>query len=252
MNSFLDIRGQRILVTGASSGIGRATAVLLASHGAQLILVGRSEQRLADTHQMLAGDGHAIVPKDLSQADSIPAWMKQLAAEFGLLRGVAHCAGIQEVSPVRFLKDEAFSHMMNINVNSAVQLAKGFRQKSVVDEKGSLVLVSSVIGLVGQAGVAAYSASKGALCALTRCIALEFAAEGIRVNSVAPGIVETEMTREFRSKLSNDQFAALRSEYPLGLGQPDDVANAIVFLLSDAARWITGTSLVVDGGYTAH
>lgn len=251
MNPFADISGQRILVTGASSGIGRAASVLLSQLGAQLILVGRSEDRLEETLQLLDGAEHAVEPKDLSRADEIPAWMKQLAKDIGPIRGVVHSAGIQSVSPVRFLKDEDFSHMMNINVNSAVQLAKGFRQKGVLGETGSLVLLSSVVGIVGQAGVAAYSASKGALCALTRSIALEFAVEGIRVNCIAPGIVKTEMTQEFQSKLTEDQFNDLCAAYPLGLGEPRDIANAIVFLLSNTARWITGTTLVVDGGYTA-
>jgi len=252
VNPFEDIRGQPILVTGASSGIGREACVLLSQLGAQLILTGRSEERLAETMQMLDGTGHLVEPWDLSQAETIPAWMKKIAKKTGPLHGVVHSAGIHEVSPVRFLKDENFSHLMNVNVNSAVQLAKGFRQKNVRGEKGSLVLLSSVVGFVGQAGVVAYSASKGAVCALTRSIALEFAAENIRVNCIAPGLVKSEMTTEFQSKLPEGQFEALCEQYPLGIGEPRDVANAIAFLLSGAARWITGTTLVVDGGYTAH
>jgi NAD(P)-dependent dehydrogenase (short-subunit alcohol dehydrogenase family) len=252
VNPFDDIHGQRILVTGASSGIGRAVCVLLSQLGAKLILVGRSEERLAETALMLDGTGHAIEPKDLSQADTIPVWMKQLTKDMGPLNGVVHSAGIQGVSPVRFLKDEDFIHMINVNVNSAVQHAKGFRQKGVRGEAGSIVLLSSVIGIVGQAGVAAYSASKGAVCALTRSIAIEFAAENIRVNCIAPGIVKTEMTQDFQSKLSEEQFNELCDKYPLGIGEPRDIANAIVFLLSNTGRWITGTTLVVDGGYTAH
>ncbi len=252
MNPFEDIRGQRILVTGASSGIGRETCVLLSQLGAQLILVGRSEERLSETEKMLDGDGHVVELKDLSQADTIPAWMKQLAKANGPLNGVVHCAGIHGVSPVRFLNDQDFSHIMNVNVNTVAQLAKGFRQKAVRADAGSLVLIASVAGIVGQASGAAYSASKGAVCALARTIALEFAVENIRVNCIAPGIVKTEMTQAFQDKLSEEQFNDLCDEYPLGLGEPRDIANAIAFLLSDTARWITGTTLVVDGGYTAH
>lgn len=251
MNPYQDLCGQRILVTGASSGIGRAASILLSQLGAQLILVGRSEDRLVKTLEMMDGTGHLVEPKDLALADEIPAWMKGITQKAGLLSGVVHCAGVQGVGPVRFLKDKDFSQMMNINVNSAVQLAKGFRQKKVLQQPGSIVLISSIIGMVGQAGVAAYSASKGALCALTRSIALEFAAESIRVNCIAPGIVKTEMTQDFQSKLSEEQFEKLCSQYPLGIGEPQDVANAIAFLLSGTSRWITGTTLVVDGGYTA-
>lgn len=251
MNPYQDLCGQRILVTGASSGIGRAASILLSQLGAQLILVGRSEDRLVKTLEMMDGTGHLVEPKDLALADEIPGWMKGITQKAGLLSGVVHCAGVQGVGPVRFLKDKDFSQMMNINVNSAVQLAKGFRQKKVLQQPGSIVLISSIIGMVGQAGVAAYSASKGALCALTRSIALEFAAESIRVNCIAPGIVKTEMTQDFQSKLSEEQFEKLCSQYPLGIGEPQDVANAIAFLLSGTSRWITGTTLVVDGGYTA-
>ena len=251
MNPFGDIDGKHFLVTGASSGIGRAASVLLSQLGARLTLVGRSEERLSETKQMLKGSDHSVERKDLSQADAIPAWMKGIAQESGPLNGLVHSAGIQAVNPVRFLKDEDFSHIMNVNVSSAVQLAKGFRQKGVKGEAGCLVLIGSVVGIVGQAGIVAYSASKGAICSLTRSLAIEFAPEGIRVNCVAPGIVKTEMTEDFKSRLSQDQFRSLVKMYPLGIGEPEDVANAIVFLLSNAARWITGSTLVVDGGYTA-
>lgn len=251
MNPFSDISGQRILVTGASSGIGRETCVLLSHLGAQLVLVGRSEDRLAATLDSLDGTGHVVKPKDMADPDVIPAWMKILAKESGPLTGLVHCAGIHAFNPVRFLKDQDFSNMMNVNVNSAVQLAKGFRQKGVRGESNSLVLLASVAGLVGQAGVAAYSASKGAITSLTRSLAMELAAENVRVNCVAPGIVKTEMTQEFQSKLTDEQYQQLCNDYPLGLGEPRDVANAIVFLLSNTSRWVTGTTLVVDGGFTA-
>lgn len=251
MIPYSDIQGRRYLVTGASSGIGRVTATLLSKLGARLTLVGRSEERLLETKQMLEGSEHVVEPMDLSQASKIPSWMKHIAKESGAFSGVVHSAGIQGVAPVRFLKDDDFTHMMNVNVNSAVQLAKGFRQKGVLGESGSLVFISSVVGIVGQAGIASYSASKGAINSLTRCLALEFAPESIRVNCVAPGIVNTEMTENLKSKLGDDQFQSARDMHPLGIGDPEDVANAVVFLLSRTAKWITGSTLVVDGGYTA-
>ncbi len=248
----MDMSHRRILVTGASSGIGRATSVLLSQLGAEVVLVARSEQRLTETAQRMEGKGHVVLPKDLHEADEIPIWMKQLVADDRPLHGLVHCAGIQQTKPVRFLKDKDVCQLMSVNFNSAVQLARGFRQKSVSVKPASLVLLSSVIGMVGQAGVAAYAASKGAIRSLTQSLAMEFAPEGIRVNCIAPGVVQTEMTESFRSTLSEEQFEAVRSRHPLGIGQPIDVAHAAAFLLADTGKWITGTTLVVDGGYTAH
>lgn len=251
MNLFEDIADQRILVTGASSGIGRATSILLSKLGAKLILAGRSEERLKVTSEMLDGNGHLVYKKDLSEAGTITVWLKEIAQDVGTLNGLVHSAGIHAPNPVRFLKDEEFTNILNVNVNTSVQLARGFRQKQVRGEAASIVFLSSVLGIVGQAGVAAYAASKGAICAITKSTALEFAPEGIRVNCIAPGIVRTEMTSEFQTKLTDSQFDALCSQYPLGIGEPEDVANAIVFLLSSASKWITGTTLLVDGGFTA-
>jgi NAD(P)-dependent dehydrogenase (short-subunit alcohol dehydrogenase family) len=188
---------------------------------------------------------------DLAETEALPGWMKQLAAEHGPLSGVVHSAGIHAMRPVRFQSTEQFEEIQRINVTAALALSKGFRQKQVRTESGSLVFVASVMGLVAQPGVTAYCASKGALLSLTRSLALELAAEQIRVNAVAPGQVLTEMTLRQKEQLPADHFAAIEKMHPLGLGKPEDVANGITFLLSDAARWITGITLTIDGGYTA-
>ena len=250
-NILKDLHGKRVMITGASSGIGQATSLLLHEMGAQVVLVGRSEQRLSETAKMLDRHDHKLLLKDLSKVDEIPTWMREFSVSSGTLDGLVHCAGVHDVNPVRFLKDKSFSDLMNINVNSSLQLAKGFRQRGVRGKSGSIVFIASVVGLVGRPGVVAYSASKGAVCALTRSIALEFASENIRVNSVAPGLVNTKMTKDLNKKLSAEQLTQLQNEYPLGVGEPEDVAHSIAFLLSTASRWITGTILTVDGGYTA-
>ncbi len=141
---------------------------------------------------------------------------------------------------------------MRINVGAAIGLAKGFCQKGVCAPGGSIVFISSVAGLTGQAGLAAYAASKGAIVALTKALAVELAGEHIRVNCVAPGVVTTEMGQSLLRMLTPEQDADLEAMHLLGLGRPRDVAYAIAFLLAETARWITGTVLVVDGGYTAH
>lgn len=248
----MDLTSRTIVVTGASSGIGRETAIVLSRLGAQLVLVARDTERLKQTASLLEASPYYIQPFDLRSVDDIPQWMKMVSKEAGPLHGLVHSAGIQATMPLRVTTDEHFADTMRINVNAAVGLVKGLRQNGVRASRSSVVLVSSVMGLVGKPGIAAYSASKGALITLTKSLALELVRDGVRVNCVAPAVVRTEMTNMFESGLTVEQFAAVEAMHPLGLGTPTDVAHAIAFLLADTSQWITGTTLVVDGGYTAH
>jgi NAD(P)-dependent dehydrogenase (short-subunit alcohol dehydrogenase family) len=247
----MDLTGRKILVTGASSGIGRATAVLLSQLGASLVLNGRSEQRLEQAHGQLAGVGHAIEPFDLVEVDQIPAWMRGLSERVGRLDGMVHSAGITTTLPIRAQTATQADEVMRINWSAAWLLCKGFRQPAVRAESGSIVFISSVVGLVGQPGVSAYASSKGAVLALTKALAMELAPEKIRVNAVVPGHVRTEMAEDLGKILTAEQLDAIRRMHPLGLGEAEDVAGAIAFLLARTGRWITGAALTVDGGYTA-
>lgn len=248
----LNMTGRCVLVTGASSGIGRETATLLSQLGASLVLNGRNRSQLERTLTGLEGTGHRIAEFDLANLDEIPGWVKALA-ERTPFHGVVHCAGIHSALPLQFLKSAALDEMMRVNFHSAVMLARGFRQKGCHSAgDASLVFVSSVAGIVGEGSLTAYSASKAAIDGATRSLAIELAPQGIRVNGVAPGFVETEMAARLREKLTTEQFSAIEQKHPLGIGRPRDVANGIAFLLAGASRWITGTTLVIDGGYTAH
>lgn len=240
------------MVTGASSGIGRETARLISQLGAHVVLVGRNEERLTETLRSLDGEGHRTEPFDLSSTDEIPRWLKSISASSGPLHGLVHSAGIYKLRPLRVLSSQTVEDVMRINVGAAIGLAKGFLQKGVCAPSGSIVFLSSVTGLTGQAGIAAYAASKGAIVALTRALAVELAGEHIRVNCVAPGVVTTEMGQGVLGMLTPQQSAAMEAMHLLGFGSARDVSYAIAFLLAETARWITGTVLVVDGGYTAH
>ena len=247
----MDLTGSTILVTGASSGLGREICVLLSRLGANVVLVARDSERLTQTLEMLECGNHRIESYDLCDVEGIPRWLKGVAEHTGPLHGIVHSAGVHAMGPVRFLKPASLHELMQINLTAAVQLTKGVRQKGVCGTPASVVFLSSVMGLVGQAGVSAYCASKGALIALARALAVELAPEQIRVNCVAPGHVRAGMGAPQQSHLTAEQVAAIEARHPLGFGEAEDVAHATAFLLARTGRWITGTTLVVDGGYSA-
>ena len=251
MNPF-DFTGKAIVVTGASSGIGRSTSIYLSRLGARIVAVGRNQERLDSTLAALEGDQHRSYAIDLTDVEPLPAWIKTVAAEIGPLYGLVHSAGITSNRPLRVLSHVDFSAIMRINLDAAVMLSRGFRQKGVREESGSsIVYLSSVAALRAQSALAAYAASKGALISLAQTLGRELAADKIRVNCVCPGLVQTEMMSELSERLPDEQYKALLNQYPLGTGTSEDVAYAIAFLLAPAARWITGTALVIDGGYCA-
>lgn len=247
----MDLSGRRMLVTGASAGIGRATAVMLARLGARVILNGRDADRLNDTAARLEGDGHAVAAFDLSELEAVPGWVKQLAADHGPLDGIAHCAGIQTLRPIRIFSADFFDTVMRANLGSALALARGLRQKGCHAERAAMALISSTAATAASPGNVVYAASKGGVIAATKGLAVELLSDGIRVNCVVPSIVETELIERGKQKLTAEQYEHLRKLQPLGFGHPDDIAHMLAYLLADTSRWMTGSIVTVDGGRTA-
>lgn len=249
---YLRLSGSSILITGASSGIGRAAAIAASAQGARVALVARRAEQLDETLGMLEGEGHIALPSDLGDYASIPALLRRAADALGPLSGLVHAAGVHAVTPLLATTPSRVTGLFEANVTTSVMLAKAFRSPKVRAEAASIVFMSSAVGLTGEAGVSAYAASKAAVAALGRSLGLELASDGIRVNSIAAGIVHTPLTDGIRSKVGAEAWAAIERAHPLGLGTPEDVAAAALFLVSSASKWVTGTTLVIDGGYTAH
>ena len=251
MNNAFSLAGQTILITGASSGIGRACAITCSGLGARLVLMGRNVGALEETLSMMHPCQHVITPFDLLELHLIQNTLQELTQSVGLLNGLVHCAGAHMMRPLRMLTAENINDMMTINVTTGILLAKAFRHKLVSVKPASLVFMSSVVAQVGQPAIVPYALSKGALVAATKSLAIELAPEQIRVNTVLPGVIDTPMTDKLFEKMGQDQIDGIKKAHPLGLGKPSDVANAVAYLLSPASAWVTGSNLIVDGGYTA-
>jgi NAD(P)-dependent dehydrogenase (short-subunit alcohol dehydrogenase family) len=248
----LDLSGKTILVTGASGGIGRSTALLLSKLGGRLIVSGRNRDVLEETAAQLSGSSHRVAVFDLTKLDAIPEWLSGLTEQVGPLDALAYCAGMGALLPLRLLRTEHLEEVMRVNFYAAAVLAREFTRKRAHRDPASLVFVASTAGMLGTPARTAYSASKGALIAFAKSAAMELAKSGIRVNCVAPSYVETDMYERAMASLTEDQLkASMESTQPLGLGAPGDVAGAIAFLVADTGRWITGSVLAVDGGYSA-
>ena len=234
------LHGKRVLVTGASSGIGRQVAITCAQRGARVIATGRHAERLQQTFDALPGTGHVQVIADLTLAADRDRLGAAVAEP---IDGLIHCAGQQRICPLRQLTEEIMTQMYAVNFLAPVMLTQRLLHANAIAPQGSIVFLLSIAAHAGTRGVGPYSAMKAGLLGIIRCLALEQAKRRIRVNGISPSTVPTAMWGA-----EHDMIEAEKARHPLGLGTPEDVAYAAVYLVADASRWVTGTSLLMNGG----
>lgn len=251
MNKAGILAEKNILVTGASSGIGETVSIKLAAEGAKVIMISRTEAQLKKVQEQLDGAGIYYV-QDLRCTEEIKELVERITRENGKLDGMVHCAGISRTIPLKNSNFEMIHDVMLINFYAFVELSRIIcLKKHFNPEGGGIVGISSIASFMGHKGKVAYSASKAAMDGAIRCMSAELAPKKIRVNSVSPGFVRTRMYDNYVKNLGAEAAEADIAKQPLGLGDAEDVANAVLFLLSDQSGFITGTTLTVDGGRTA-
>ena len=240
------IEGKTILITGAASGMGKATAVTCAKMGAKVVAADYNADGLSNTMSELEGEGHLSFVLNLADENS---WSEMLD-DIPALGGIANCAGIANMNPFNFITREEMDRVFNINFFGPVLLTKSLIKAKKLNKGGSIVFVSSVDGpRIVHIGNSVYSAGKNALVGMSRNMAVDLASKKIRVNCILPGTTDTPLIRT--ANVTEESLAEIAKSFPMKrFGTPEDMAYGIIYLLSDASSFVTGTELVIDGGYT--
>ena len=243
------LEGKTILVTGASSGIGRGIAIQCSKMGAKVVINGRNETRLKETLDAMEGDGHLVIAADLATQEGID----KVIEEVPVLDGYVHSAAIPTITAVKNIDRALMENMLNVNTIAPITMTSLLVKKKKLQKKSSIILIASISGVcIGNTGEAPYSATKGALSGFIKTAALELAARGTRINTICPALVPTSILEMSDKMFSKEQLIeTMGPRYPMKrFGTPEDIANGAIYLLSDASSWVTGINLVIDGGYT--
>ena len=246
--SAFSLKNSKILITGASSGIGREIAIIAAKHGAIIYAVGRNQEKLNLLEEIIGYKNCKTFSVDLTNRDKV----KKLIKDIDNIDGLVNCAGLIKMSPYKFITQNSFSETFNINVEAPIFLTANLLKSRKINNGSSLVFISSINGsCIGAKGFTLYSTSKGAISGLVKSLATDLSKLKIRVNEIAPGMILTDGLKSIEESVSTSSIQEDMNKYPLGgYGSPDDVANGCIYLLSSASKWVTGTKLIIDGGFT--
>lgn len=237
------LEGKTILVTGASSNIGRQIAIKCSEMGANVIITARNEERLKETLAAMSGDGHQMILSDLADAEQIHVLVEELAE----LDGLIMCAAIFRTTPIRNNRRKYTEELFKTNTFANIDLVQQILKNRKIKDGGSILFISSVAANRPYAGNALYSATKGAINSFCQVLAIEQSSRKIRANCVSPGIIQTDMEVKDWA-VTQEELDKEEARFPLGFGHTEDIAYASVYMMSDASKWVTGTNMIVDGG----
>lgn len=246
MSDFINLKDKTILITGATSGIGLETCLQIAKYGGNIIAIGRNQDKLDQLATQMPTDiTFKSILFDLGQLAQLDALIEQVDIP---IDGIVHAAGIVQLQPIKILDNQVLDKIRTINYDSIVSIVSKLLKKKKVNKNASIIFISSIAGAMGMRGNFIYSSTKAALNSTAQVLAAELSGQGIRVNCIAPGQVESPLTDEISAQVSAEAIAVDRQKYALGYGKPEDVAHLALFLLSDKSRWITATTITIDGG----
>lgn len=244
MTEIFSLKEKKVLVTGASSGIGKSISIEASRHGAKVVLLGRDETRLRETNSQLFGDKHSYLVGDLTVDENLCSIVSKIEP----LDGIVFSAGINDKSLIKSITREKIEKMFNINIFSPILFTKELIKQKKINKEASIVMISSISSHYATISNSLYAASKGALESFIKVLALELSSKKIRVNGIRPGMVETPLLKSYSFQ---EELDAFKAEFPLGrFGTPEEIAYSVVYLLSDATKWMTGTIFNIDGGIT--
>ena len=254
INNFYDeniLLNKKILIIGASAGIGRSVAIAASFHNASCIILGRNSEELDKTYSNMKPGNHSIFTCSFDEKDDDFANIfKEVNSKYGPINSIFHSVGREFISPLKLNSRISVNEIFNANLFSAIEVLRVASKKGFIHDQGSIIFMSSISSIKPNFGMSLYSAAKAGLDSLTKTAALEFSSRKIRVNSILAGAIDTNMHQRIKNLSIERSFEIYQEKHLLGVGSVTDIMNLSIFLLSDAAKWITGANIIADGGYS--